>query len=334
MLRVRQWQERVLSTGLNTARAEVTSRQQSRYHRIGHDPKAIEQLFVELFLESYSKPPKEIVLDLDVTDDQVHGHQEQTFFNKYYSGVCYAPLYLFCGKYLLAAKLRPSNVDPAQGALEELQRVIEQIRSRWSRTRILLRGDSAYSREDIMVWCESEGIDYVFGLASNARLVRMTIATQEKALAEYQQLHQPVTWYRSVCYKTLDSWSRFRRVVAKVAYGSKGFNLRFVVTSLPARRVPPSQLYTQQYCPRGEMENRFKEQQLELFSDRTSTHTFGGQSAAVVVFLPGLRVDARITGKLSGNNRTGPCPGGNHTHQIAQAWGTGTHQCATYPDCY
>ena len=192
--------------------ATVTNRQESRYHRIGHDPKAIERLFVELFLESHSQPPRQIVLDLDVTDDQVHGNQEQAFFNTYYDGVCYAPLYIFCGKHLLAAKLRPSNCDPAEGALEELQRVIGQIRSRWPKVQILVRGDSAYAREEIIAWCESEEIDYVFGLASNARLMRMTIATQEKAKASYQQLRQSVVWYRSLHYKTLDSWSRFRRV--------------------------------------------------------------------------------------------------------------------------
>lgn len=275
----------------------VANCQESRYHRIGHDPKAIEKLFVELFLESYSKPPQQIVLDLDVTDDQVHGCQEQAFFNKYYNGVCYAPLYIFCGKHLLAAKLRPANVDPADGALEELQRVIGLIQTQWPKTRILVRGDSAYSREEIMAWCESQRIDYVFGLAGNARLMRMSIDTQEKALAEYQQrqqpvvsfleqlfhpdevvsacqqLQSPVVRYRSLCYKTLDSWTRCRRVVTKVAYDAAGFNVRFVVTSLPAFKFPPGQLYTQQYCPRGEMENRFKEQQLELFSDRTSTHS-------------------------------------------------------------
>lgn len=285
--------------------AAVTNRKESRYHRIGHDPEAIEKLLVELFLESYKKPPKQIVLDLDVTDDQVHGNQEQAFFNTYYGGVCYAPLYLFCGKHLLAAKLRSANVDPAAGALEELQRVIKHIRCRWSKTRILVRGDSAYSREDIMAWCESKDIDYVFGLASNSRLVRMSIATQEKALAEFEQLQQPVTWYRSVWYKTLDSWRRFRRVVAKVAYGPEAFNLRFVVTSLPTRRFPPSQLYIQQYCPRGEMENRFKEQQLELFSDRTSTHTFQGNqlrlwfSSLAYVLMNDLRQSCLTTTELA-----------------------------------
>ncbi len=285
--------------------AAVTNRKESRYHRIGHDPEAIEKLLVELFLESFNQPPKQIVLDLDVTDDQVHGNQEQGFFNTYYGGVCYAPLYIFCGKQLLVSKLRASNVDPAAGALDELQRVIGLIRTHWPKTRILVRGDSAYSREEIMAWCESQKIDYVFGLGSNARLMRMSLATQEKAKAEYQQLKEPVTWYRSLCYKTLESWSRFRRVVAKVDCGPEGFNLRFVVTSLPAQLVPPSLLYTQQYCPRGEMENRFKEQQLELFSDRTSTHTFQGNqlrlwfSSLAYVLMNDLRQSCLATTELA-----------------------------------
>lgn len=171
----------------------VTNRADSRYHRIGHDAKAIEKQFVEFFLESYSKPPRAIVLDLDVTDDQVHGSQEQAFFNTHYDGVCYAPLYIFCGKHLLCAKLRPSNVDPADGALEELKRVIEQIRSRWSEVRILVRGDSAYSREEIMKWCESQvGVDYVFGLSQNSRLMKMTLNTQQKARDCYEQNKQTV----------------------------------------------------------------------------------------------------------------------------------------------
>lgn len=285
--------------------AAVTNLKESRYHRIGHDPKAIKRLFVELFLEAHNKPPRQIVLDLDVTDDQVHGHQEQAFFNTYYGGVCYAPLYLFCGKHLLAAKLRPANVDPAEGALEELQQVMQHIRSRWPQTRILVRGDSAYSRENIMAWCESQGIDYVFGLASNERLVRMTLVIQEKACAEYAQTKHLATWYRSLCYKTLESWTRFRQVVAKVAYASEGFSLRFVVTSLPTRQFPPSQVYTQQYCQRGEMENRFKEQQLELFSDRTSTHTFKGNqlrlwfSSLAYVLMNDLRQSCLATTELA-----------------------------------
>lgn len=274
----------------------------NRYHKIGHSSSEIESLFVKIFLESYAKEPRQIILDLDVTDDLVHGNQEQVFFNTYYGGYCYAPLYIFCGKYLLAAKLRPSNVDPAFGALEELQRVIKQIRQHWQNVEILVRGDSAYSRDNIMTWCESQtGVEYVFGLARNSRLIQMATATQNRASLEFEQKLSTVTsfletlfkpdeqiselacdlidnsiWHKSLDYQTRESWSRSRRVVCKVEYGIKGTNIRFVVTSLTTNKVPPSQLYRQKYCQRGEMENRFKEQQLELFSDRTSTHTFAG----------------------------------------------------------
>ncbi|HAA32711.1 MAG TPA: IS1380 family transposase [Cyanobacteria bacterium UBA8553] len=279
----------------------VTNRGESRYHRIGHNTADIEKLFVEWFLESYSKPPSTIVLDLDVTDDQVHGEQEGAYFNTYYDGVCYAPLYIFCGKHLLVAKLRPSNVDPADGALEQLKRVIELIRSRWPNVGILVRGDSAYAREEIMEWCESQvEVDYVFGLSKNSRLMTMTRETQRKARVSYEGTKQtvesfletlfhpdeelkevenlvlPCILYRSLNYQTEKSWSRLRRVVSKVEYSHTGVKIRFVVTSIPTNKVPPGELYTQRYCPRGEMENRFKEQQLELFSDRTSTHTFEG----------------------------------------------------------
>lgn len=239
---------------------------------------------------------------MDVTDDLVHGNQEQVFFNTYYGGYCYAPLYIFCGKHLLAAKLRPSNVDPAFGALEELQRIIKQIRQQWQNVEILVRGDSAYSRDDIMKWCESQtGVDYVFGLAQNSRLIQMTTTTQNRASLEYEQKLSTIVsfletvfkpdeqlpslgsdlidnsiWYKSLDYQTRESWSRSRRVVCKVEYGAKGTNIRFIVTSLTTNKVPPGQLYRQKYCQRGKMENRFKEQQLELFSDRTSTHTFAG----------------------------------------------------------
>ncbi|MHC5748855.1 MAG: IS1380 family transposase, partial [Nostoc sp.] len=220
----------------------------SRYHKIGHSPEQIEGLFVKLFLEFYSKEPRQIILDLDVTDDLVHGSQEQVFFNTYYGGYCYAPLYIFCGKHLLAAKLRPSNVDPAFGALSELQRVIKQIRQQWNNVEILVRGDSAYSRDDIMTWCESQtGVDYVFGLAQNSRLIQMTTVTQSKSKKEFEEKLSPVvsfletlfipdeelqqqaselidnsTWYKSLDYKTRESWSRSRRVVSKVEYGANG----------------------------------------------------------------------------------------------------------------
>ena len=277
----------------------VIDQASSRYHRIEHNPQAIEQLFVEIFLESHRKPPRQIILDMDVTDDQVHGNQEGAFFNTYYNGVCYAPLYIFCGHHLLVAKLRSSNVDPAEGALEELQRVIGLIREQWKSTRILVRGDSAYAREDIMKWCEDQpDVDYVLAMGTNSQLQRRAHDVITKAKNDYGQRLEPVSslmeqmfalseevseaselvppavWYRSLCYKTQDSWTRARRVVTKVTYGSKGLKIRHVVTSLPADKIPPSKLYTEKYCPRGEMENRIKEQQLELFSDRTSTQTF------------------------------------------------------------
>lgn len=308
----------------------VVERADSRYHRIGHDVQAIERLLIEIFLESHSKPPRQIVLDLDVTEDLVHGNQEQAFFNTYYGGYCYAPLYIFCGKHLLAASLRPSNVDPADGALEELQRVIKQIRARWGNVRIIVRGDSAYSREEIMSWCESQpGVDYAFGLAKNSRLIKMTTRTQNRAKQEYSQKLETVVsfletlftpddelkkqaselidssiWYRSLDYQTQESWSRNRRVVSKVEIGALGSNIRFVVTSLPTDKVPPGELYTQKYCPRGEMENRFKEQQLELFSDRTSTHTFEGNqlrlwfSSVAYVLMNALREQCLVKTEL------------------------------------
>jgi hypothetical protein len=277
----------------------IITQAESRYHRIKHQPKAIERAFVEIFLASYKKPPRQIILDMDVTDDQVHGNQEGAFFNTYYNGVCYAPLYIFCGHQLLVAKLRSSNVDPAEGGLEELQRVIQLIREKWTNTHILVRGDSAYAREEIMKFCEEQdGVDYVLAMATNNQLkirandiiekakndyetrvepvteLMETLFCKEEDLEEVRKLVPHATWFRSLCYQTEESWSRQRRVVTKVCYGNDGLIIRHVVTSLPASKIPPSKLYTKKYCPRGEMENRIKEQQLDLFADRTSTQTF------------------------------------------------------------
>ncbi len=277
----------------------ILDQEKSRYHKIELLPQELEKAFVDIFFQSYQKPPKSIILDMDVTDDQVHGTQEGAFFNKYYRGVCYAPLYIFCGHHLLVAKLRSSNVDPAEGALEELQRVIGLIREKWKDTHILVRADSAYAREEILKLCEDqEKVDYVVAMATNNQLKLRALDTIEKAKQDYEQRLEPVvelmeslfdkneeldevpslvpnsTWFRSLCYRTEKSWSCQRRVVTKVGYGSEGLKIRHVVTSLPASKVHPSQLYTAKYCPRGEMENRIKEQQLDLFADRTSTQTF------------------------------------------------------------
>jgi hypothetical protein len=279
----------------------------------------LEQVFLDLFFVLCDNPPRRLFIDLDVTDDPVHGQQAMAFFNRYYDSVCYAPLYIFAGGHLLAAKLRPSNVDPAAGALDELRRILPQIRQRWPQVQLIVRGDSAYARDDIMSWCEARKIDYVFGLAGNERLVRMTLPWQHKAQAQYQQPHQrlvhtlesyfqtesqssevpqllvPEVWYQSLHYRTLDSWSRTRRVVCKLSYDANGPHPRFVVTSIPVSKVIPSQLYTEYYCPRGDMENRIKEQQLDLFSDRTSTHEFDSNqlrlwfSSLAYVLLQALR---------------------------------------------
>jgi Transposase DDE domain group 1 len=248
-------------------------RPDDRYHKISHDAAAIEGLFVDLFLEAHKTPPKEIILDLDATDDPLHGHQEGRFFHGYYDCYCYLPLYVFCGRHLLAAKLRRANIDAAAGAKDEVARIVGQIRARWPRVKIVLRADSGFAREELMAWCEAHGVDYVFGLARNERLVAAIAA--ELAAAEADSLAQggPARRFAELEWRTLDSWSRERRVVAKAEHLAKGANPRFVVTSLTAETIDARTLYEDLYCARGEMENRIKEQQLDLFADRTSAAT-------------------------------------------------------------
>ena len=245
----------------------------SCYHKIGHDGAAIEGLFVDLFLDSHATAPRRIILDLDATDDPLHGHQEGRFFHGYYDCYCYLPLYVFCGRHLLAAKLRRSNIDASAGAIDEVARIVGQIRARWPRVEILLRADSGFAREELMVWCEANAVDYVFGLARNERLVGAI--AEELAAAEAESLAQggPARRFADFLWRTLDSWSRARRVVAKAEHLPKGANPRFVVTSLPASAIDARTLYEDVYCARGEVENRIKEQQLDLFADRTSAAT-------------------------------------------------------------
>jgi hypothetical protein len=244
-----------------------------RYHKIGHDAAAIEGLFVALFLEAHRTPPERIVLDLDATDDPLHGHQEGRFFHGYYDGYCYLPLYIFCGRHLLAAKLRRSNIDASAGAVDEVARIVAQIRARWPQVEILLRADSGFARDELMAWCEAHRVDYLFGLARNERLVGAI--AEALAEAEAQSLSQggPARRFADFAWRTRDSWSRERRVVAKAEHLSKGPNPRFVVTSLSAAEVDARTLYEQVYCARGEVENRIKEQQLDLFAGRTSAAT-------------------------------------------------------------
>jgi hypothetical protein len=245
----------------------------SCYHKIGHDGAAIEGLFVDLFLEAHKTPPEEIILDLDATDDPLHGHQEGRFFHGYYDCYCYLPLYVFCGRHLLAAKLRRSNIDASAGAVEEVARIVAQIRARWPRVKIVLRADSGFARDELMAWCEAHGIDYVFGLARNERLVGAIAADLAAAAAESLAQGGPARRFADLAWRTLDSWSRERRVVAKAEHLPKGANPRFIVTSLPASAIAARALYEDVYCARGEVENRIKEQQLDLFADRTSAAT-------------------------------------------------------------
>ena len=246
----------------------------SRYHRIRPDSEAIERLFVELFLDSYRSAPAEIVLDLDATDVPLHGEQERRFFHGYYDHYCYLPLYVYCGRQPLMARLRPANIDGAAGALQAAQQLVGQIRARWPTTRIILRADSGFAREVLMGWCEAHGVEYIFGLARNARLVRAIGRELREAAGEARRTARPARRFRELTYRTRSSWSRARRVVAKAEQTGDKSNPRFVVTSLAARAWPARELYENLYCARGEMENRIKEAQLELFADRLSAHDF------------------------------------------------------------
>ena len=254
-------------------RLELSSPEPSRYHKISHDADAIEALFVDLFLDAHRKPPAQITLDLDATDDPLHGHQEGRFFHGYYDCYCYLPLYIFCGRHLLAARLRRADIDGAAGAVEEIARIVAQLRKRWPRVRILLRADSGFAREALMAWCEANRVDYLFGLARNARLEAEIAAEVAQAREQSVATARPARRYRDFVWRTLDSWSRERRVIGKAEWTGDKANPRFVVTSLTPAAAGGQYLYETIYCARGEMENRIKECQLDLFADRTSAAT-------------------------------------------------------------
>lgn len=244
----------------------------SRYCKIVYDQAAIDRLLMTVFLESFEVPPKRIVLDVDATDDPIHGNQEGRFYHGYYNCYCYLPLYIFCGDFPLCARLRPSNIDPADGVLDELVPIVTQIRQTWPDVDIVLRGDSGFARDYLMSWCEKNGVDYVLGLARNPRLERAIRKQMKKARRKWLRTQRAARIFHGFSYRTLTSWSRSRRVVGKAEYLKKGANPRFVVTSFSAAQCRADRLYEKLYCARGEMENRIKEQQLDLFADRTSTH--------------------------------------------------------------
>ena len=284
-------------------RLELSKPEPSRYHKISYDAEAVDRLFVDLFLEAHRTAPGQITLDLDATDDPLHGEQEGRFFHGYYKSYCYLPLYIFCGRHLLCAKLRRSNIDAGAGSVEEVARIVAQIRGRWPKVRILLRADSGFTRDELMTWCEQNDVDYLFGLAKNSRLIAEIVAELAEAAEENRQSGRPARRFKDFQYRTRKSWSRQRRVVGKAEWmipstaESKSAtkprrkkksirvgdidlamlegraNPRFVVTSLQADQHQARALYEKLYCARGEMENRIKECQLDLFADRTSTRT-------------------------------------------------------------
>ena len=300
---------------LELTKATVSA--QERYKKIVLDHGAVDRLLVDLFLQAHRSAPEQIILDLDATDDPLYGKQEGRFFHGYYGHYCYLPLYIFCGDFLLGARLRPSNIDGAAGSVTELQRIVQQIRSAWPQVRILVRGDSGFCREELMAWCEAEGVDYLLGLAKNERLQAAIAEPMKQAEALHRQSGQATRVFHEFVYQTRESWSRARRVVAKAEYLEKGANPRFIVTSLGPELWPAQPLYEQHYCARGDMENRIKEQ-LMLFSDRTSTALPAEQSTASVFFLCRLRsaADAAATG--TARHRIRPGAVRHHSAEAAQ----------------
>lgn len=257
----------------------------SRYKKIVAHIAQLQETLVDLFIRLRSKQgvPEQLILDFDATDDPVHGNQLGRFFHGYYQNYCYLPLYAFCDGWPLLALLRPSNIDASAGTVEHLARIVPRLRQAWPDVRIIVRGDSGFCREPILRWCEEHGVDYVFGLARNARLLRIigkelheaqTLFEQTRAagLSHAAGLPHAARVFKDFDYRTQKSWSSTRRVIGKAEHLAKGSNPRFVVTSLSAERFTAQPLYEELYCARGEMENRIKEQQLFLFADRTSTH--------------------------------------------------------------
>src|SRR6201993_4736117 len=263
--------EELLAGKSTLNRLELTSATASaktRYKKIVADHAAVEGLFVDVFLAAHPQAPQQIILDLDATDDPLHGNQEGRFFHGYYGHYCYLPLYIFCGDFLLCARLRPSNIDASEGCVDELKRIVAQIRQAWPQVRIIVRGDAGFCREELMAWCEEGQVDYVLGLAKNQRLKTAIAGELQQAAQQYVETGKAARVFREFDYQTRESWSRGRHVIAKAEHLEKGSNPRFIVTSLSGEAWEARRLYEELYCARGDMENRLKEQ-LMLFAART-----------------------------------------------------------------
>lgn len=251
----------------------VRANADSRYKKTAAHLESMQNFFVDAFVQQHVLPPARIVLDLDATDAPLHGHQLGRFFHGYYDEYCYLPLYIFCGDHPLCALLRPADIDGAAGAQKQLARIVTRLRQYWPAVPIVVRGDSGFCREYLMRWCEANQVDYVFGLAKNQRLLRILGRERHEAQVQFAQTGQPTRVFKDFTYRTRKSWSRDRRVVGKAEHLAKGANPRFVVSSLAAEAFPAQTLYEQDYCARGDMENRIKENQLHLFADRVSCAT-------------------------------------------------------------
>ena len=254
-------------------RMELGNGMPDRYKKIHFWREGMDDLLIDVFLEAHSTPPQEIILDVDTTDFALHGKQEDRFFHGYYGHYCYLPLFVFCGDHVLCARLRPSNIGPAVGCRKEIQRIVERIRAQWATVRIILRADSGFCTDELMSWCEQHGVDFVFGMARNSRLVNLVAEALAQAQQQFEATGKPARVFVEFAHETVSgTWSQQRRVVAKAEHIDGKSNPRFVVTSLPADHWPKQELYERTYCARGDMENRIKEQ-FVLFADRVSAST-------------------------------------------------------------
>jgi hypothetical protein len=230
----------------------------------------ISATLVDQFIAAHPEPPDHLMLDFDATDDPVHGKQEGRFFHGYYDHYCFLPLYVFCGDELLVAYLRPSKIDACKHSRAVLKLLVRRLRAAWPDVKITIRADSGFCRWRLMRWCDAHGIGYVLGLAKNVVLERQARDEIERAERQFRLTGQPQRIFGTFAYAA-GTWDRRRRVIVKAEHSAQGKNPRFVVTNVPG---DPQELYEEVYCQRGEAENRIKEQQLDLFADRTSCHRF------------------------------------------------------------
>jgi len=256
--------------------SHVGSVEDDRYKRIAAIEPLIDHFMLSTFLRSCEEEPREIILDVDTTDDPVHGEQEGRYFHGYYGHYCYLPLYIFSGEHIILARLLPGNADAKTDLLPHLGRIVRNIRNKWSGTRIIVRGDAGFMGDAIMSYCEEAGVDYVLGIAKNSVLLKKIRGSMRKAARRYRETGKAVRVFQDVNYRTTRSWGCRRRVVAKAEHIEGGANPRFVVTSISSKERSARWIYEDLYCQRGDMENRIKEQQLDMFSDRTSTGSIAG----------------------------------------------------------